>query len=686
MLVKVEGFNFQSWSKLEYVVERGVCLIDGFNADDQRSEGSGKSAIFNAMCWCAYGKIPKKEVNIDDVIREGEKTCSVSLTFEDGFSITRIRKSGANDLFYTLLGDGEEHRAANAVATQKEIIQHLGISYEGFTQTIYQSQALQSRFVQANQEDKMKVLTEIIELSIFDRAKKEAQERSKAETTKKGRLEHALEILEVERGTLDSNILVEEEKKKRAEDKHKFVAHKLDQQLILVEQRIAAATSEIERSVEFHRERGETLGGNLKAAQEQLAELLEVRGRLVVEVTALNKQIFTPDKTLSLINTLAETQLALKSIDKDIITRARMLKEISYYRDSYKVEKEKLIPLQEFLKNPIDVCPTCGTNLGKVDPAHAENEIKKIKVTLERYAKSAKEILEGLPKIEGKVELLNKEVELKVVVAKAEGVRTSLFAKELMVSANEKAITSSRKSIQEDEMKIDVHNEIKLPKIEEVLAPLNDERSILVSDITKHKQSPLDWTDEALKQYRKAKVLAHKKVVSLFAEVATLSGLIRDLDVLKTGFRDVKSYIFEGLLQELNFKINQYLEKLFDVSVSLFFEREGSVIKTDITINGVLRKSGLLSGGQNKRVSLAVDLALNDLIASRRGSKWGILILDEYFTGLGEESLLICLELLQEISQPILIIEHNTTLKAIVEQTFCVLLEDGVTRAVESLD
>jgi DNA repair exonuclease SbcCD ATPase subunit len=90
---------------------------------------------------------------------------------------------------------------------------------------------------------------------------------------------------------------------------------------------------------------------------------------------------------------------------------------------------------------------------------------------------------------------------------------------------------------------------------------------------------------------------------------------------------------------------------------------------------------GLLSGGQFRRFSLAIDLALSDMVSSRKTSKLNILILDEYFKDLSETSMEKCLDLLKSRKSPVVIIEHNSIFKNIVDNVFFVELQGGTSVA-----
>ena len=157
--------------------------------------------------------------------------------------------------------------------------------------------------------------------------------------------------------------------------------------------------------------------------------------------------------------------------------------------------------------------------------------------------------------------------------------------------------------------------------------------------------------------------------------------VFKRLGTLKTGYKEIKSFVFNTVLNELSHKTNNYLIQLFEVPISIKFTNENMKIQTKITIDGSERSLGLLSGGQFRRVSLAVDLSLSDIISNRKGSRINLLIMDEYFKDLSEQSMEKCLKLLESLKKPTILIEHNSIFKSIVDNVFEVELTDGVSHA-----
>jgi DNA repair exonuclease SbcCD ATPase subunit len=155
------------------------------------------------------------------------------------------------------------------------------------------------------------------------------------------------------------------------------------------------------------------------------------------------------------------------------------------------------------------------------------------------------------------------------------------------------------------------------------------------------------------------------------------------LEILYKGFKDIKVHIFNSLLNEITIKTNTYLQKLFEVDVNIQFINDNNKIQTILKYDGEERGLGLLSGGQFRRVALASDLALSEIVNKRNGNKFNLKILDEVFKDLSEESMTKCLKLLQSLNIRTILIEHNSIFKPIVDQVYKVRLENGVSQLYE---
>lgn len=155
--------------------ESGLVLIEGFDYDTGRANGAGKSAIFNALSFALYDKIPRK-ITKSEILRKGAKKASVEVTVHTAtgdYTVERTRPSGVT---YSKNGSTID-------ISQEEFEKILGINYDQFLTTVYNAQDSQDRFVFLNDRSKKEFLLNIMNLGNFNEYKKNiVQEITKLDT------------------------------------------------------------------------------------------------------------------------------------------------------------------------------------------------------------------------------------------------------------------------------------------------------------------------------------------------------------------------------------------------------------------------------------------------------------------------------------------------------------------------
>lgn len=631
MITRLIAKNFLSWKELDIEFKNGVTLIDGWNEDDQTSEGSGKSSILNAIAWGLYGKIPK-DANIDDVIKEGQKTCAVRIFFDCGASVIRSRKPNELD-FLTQIGTEQFQsvKGKDAKETQNFIEGFIGLSFDTFCQTVYFAQNYNKKFITSNQEEKGKILSEIQDLNVFDKARKECVQLLKKEESTLFELKHALDILQKDKELVQKDIYNEELKISHARQQR-------DQKIESIESQVSLCTAELYK---YNSELTE-----LKMAANEFKHDQDLEDSLRIQINEISNKQTSLVKQRTEIEKLIERKLSLESQGKRTAERYKRVSE----------DKQKCI---DFLKNPTKNCPTCGTKLDNFDVSHVERDLVEAEQTL-------KSLLEELTYISSELETpIPTFDELSNDIKELTKTQAELSTKLNTVTNNKKTMLSIGAKLSEIEKYIDNRNErIRSLNLElKTIPELNTDETVI-----KTLQNKLAFIDGGI-QSTTTLILDKNKYVS-------------QLSNLKDGFKEIKSFVFNTVLNEVNARVQKYLVNLFEVPISVYFKNDDMKINTEVKFNGIDRSLGLLSGGQFRRVSLAVDLALSDVITSRKGAKIGVLILDEYFKDLSESSMEKCLNLLENRGQPVLLIEHNSIFKNIVNNSIMVKLQDG-TSSVE---
>jgi len=138
----------------------GLILYEGWNLDDNRANGAGKSAIFNAISFAIYEKIPRK-ITKSEILRKGAKEgyCKVNIRANNHiYSVKRCRPTSV-----------EYYIDGNIVSiTQEEFEEKIGFSYEQFLITMYTAQNTQQKFIFLNDSGKKDFILALMKLTTFN--------------------------------------------------------------------------------------------------------------------------------------------------------------------------------------------------------------------------------------------------------------------------------------------------------------------------------------------------------------------------------------------------------------------------------------------------------------------------------------------------------------------------------------
>lgn len=164
-----------------------------------------------------------------------------------------------------------------------------------------------------------------------------------------------------------------------------------------------------------------------------------------------------------------------------------------------------------------------------------------------------------------------------------------------------------------------------------------------------------------------------------------------DLSFSRTG---IQNFLLEGVLQELQLKTANFLELLSSGTLRLILNptrpsksKQGPTLeRIDKTVE-VWAKSGFvsrslksLSGGEQRRVALALSLAFSELGSERSSTRSNMLVLDEPFQHLDLEGCQRATALLKSLQfrTILLVSQAYDSGTAGIERTDCVVKKDGV--------
>jgi DNA repair exonuclease SbcCD ATPase subunit len=176
-LVDIHIKNFLSIKDAQIDFPKGIISVIGQNKDvaGSNSNGSGKSALFDAISWVLFGQT-LRPIDKDSVVRRGTEEAQVELIFEsDGMGYLINRKRGKdNALAFYSVPDSDLHKAIELTGstlsiTQDKINAVLGMDYKTFLAVATFDLDIM-RFARATDKEQKEILERILNLEIYGKA------------------------------------------------------------------------------------------------------------------------------------------------------------------------------------------------------------------------------------------------------------------------------------------------------------------------------------------------------------------------------------------------------------------------------------------------------------------------------------------------------------------------------------
>ena len=151
------------------------------------------------------------------------------------------------------------------------------------------------------------------------------------------------------------------------------------------------------------------------------------------------------------------------------------------------------------------------------------------------------------------------------------------------------------------------------------------------------------------------------------------------------------AYVVDSIIDRFNDKVSQYVSLVWPNATYLlqsYKENKSGDIKAkfsdQLTIQGIERSIGSLSGGELRCLSLAVDFAIIDVVETTFGISINPIILDEPFEALDSLNRERVIEVLETLSadRQILVVDHASESKAMFSSIIRVEKKDGISLIV----
>jgi len=673
--LKMKNFFSHKDSEIDFSMFNSALLIGNTEGDYSKSNGSGKSAIFEAILWCLFNK--SRASMMDDIIRWGEKTCSVDLEFSHNdvkYLVTRARNrvnSTSSVEFFVSNKDGgwENISCSTSGDTNLKIEELIKLDYKTFINSVYFRQNDISEFAESDPSKKKEILKSIVDISRWDDYEKGARKKVRDINSECKVLRGAVSDYDdvVERLS-EAALQIKEAEKNTASLKGKYQSitdeiASLDSKYIVLKKSLDTDTYDrviedlkklnlekesLEKKIITIKEAVKTYGENKASLEKDVVSLnLKLSGRSVIpledgKIEALRTKLihFKAKKSSSqeVIKTLDEREILVgecytceQPISDEVHSKLKC--DHDNKRDHYAAQlleaNDKILSLEEQLESSISI---------------------------EKENKDVTKIVSETDSVQYKLNLIKDSLKREVDALNLSDDKLSQL---LFKIKNNMDILESIKNDDFQSLRVKLKN----------LKKDRDEVKALISEQDKEagrlaeRHSVLSQRESKMQKDKK-KILKKLKRASLFEKLGKMFG--------KGG---IQTILLDFVIEDLEDAANGILASICNepAVIVLDTQRPGadgvSIIETlDLKVrkDGHLQNFKSLSGGEKFRISLALRVALSDISSRYGGSSLEFLLLDEVNSPLdryGVETLFVSVIKSLEDRYKILVITHDESLK-----------------------
>lgn len=634
-LLYAKAKNFLSYKEVSLDLNQGMCLIEGWNHDENSSNGAGKTAALDILSFGIFDEVPR-DLKIDEIINEQEgKDCQTEVGFKLNGSTYQIFKTRKpNDAY--IIKDGVELPRGKDLKETREMIQKLiKLDYQTFINSIYLSQGGKSEFIALTDVEKQKILTEVLDLSIFDDGYKIASQQIKELDQGFSKIQAEIGHLQGKAVEINAEIAQLQVRSNGFEHEKKKVITQKNAELITISGEIDI----IKTQIEYHRVHSTFADVKPLDITQEMKQIEDLKQKLQLQ-----------DQVNTLLNQASQNIFALNSEIQTLNTKK-----------------------QKFLSKKEGDCSECGQT---VTGAHLKQEVDKFNILV-------------LEKSNNKVQHEEQYNQYKVVQDKLKDLQQQKQTLESQIYQMQMQHQSELFAI--DQKKMSIKNEIS--KHEHSINYKIQQYQNLEKEVqywsTKTNEYDQIIAEKQVKFEQCSIEIKQKQEYLNTIEVA-----MRKYSVLKDMYKNIKYFVFSNMVERLNSNIKSYLDTLFNCSIQVELNTETTNTKgeikqkfqTEIYKNGQKRSYNSLSGGEKQRVKLATSFAFADVLSTRSTNSFNILFLDEILgEGLDSEGAAKVVDLLEQIKKEknIFIIDHHEYVKVLVDKVIKVEKKDGISTLLQ---
>jgi DNA repair exonuclease SbcCD ATPase subunit len=643
-LYELHASDFGPYETLHLPLHKqGLVWIGGVNKDTDAadSNGSGKSTLFKALVWGLYGDSIDGEKG-DGVIRSGAKKAVVKVVMVDGkgerWEIVRQRLKGSPRTVL-IKPDGKAFEGSKT-ETQERIVRMVGLDFKAFKNTVLYGQNDSARFAhpKTKDADRKEMLHRILNTELLERCYSKAKESAKKRRVDNRERENKLDIL---RAAVDEHDVSGLDREREGYERQRSVKAK------------------------EHADLARRFRDRAKELMRQADEGLEFPDTAIIKKSILSKgeEIALAEKASS------EAELLAKNLDvllEEVLTLDRL-------KHGAISERDEASRQLRMLKG--NNCPTCTAPL---DEGASLEYIKGLK----GKKRIAEEKLKEVEKNAKKSEVARDKLRAKYDKIESKASRLPELMRD-QAKLNAK-LADVKLEIAEAENRTNELRTAAKGLVEQARSELKAAKEV--------KQAKNPYVEQLEKA--KARVAECKsKIAKLEKEIIEGNKELSYYEFWVKGFSNqgLPSYILDAVMPHITERTNYYLETLSDGDIAMEFSTQRELksakgeMRDEIDIRWEIEGENMYppSGGQLKKMEVATDLALMDLVSVNEGGNLDLLMMDEVLDGLDVEGCSRVLLLLQKLRAKrgtIFVVSHESRMAEAFEKGIFAVKDGGITR------
>lgn len=597
-LLKASIENFLIIKKAEVPLDaKALVLVLGYSIDGGQadSNGVGKSSLFEAICWCLYGKT-YKGISHDDVVNnrcKGGTRVELSLVIDDEtLTVIRHRKHSKhkNKL---LIFKGDKNVTPFSQKDAEIVLESLlPLSYNAFKHVCYFGQGMADKFLALNDSGRKHLLEELLGMEAYTSAEKRAKLVCKEFTNRNIRLAGKKEVLERNIEAEEAKLVAFESSKAESVAEINKQRGALDKDLDTLEVSVLTA----ETQLEVRGKRKDLFSDQLEDAQTELKDLERKESRLESKKMESTVTLCALKRTMKKVSELQQCSECEQEVPEDhtLARLAELQKEVEEHDLATNGIQHKLDELETPITDQVELVEALEAKLESIDVVTPLIELNRTKGLIKR----------------------NKEI------------RGELALREAAITAPSQGLREALQASQEDLVVVD---------------------------------------DEL------AQIALEKPYYDFWEKGFSTTG--------------VRSLLLDDVITYLNSRINHHSRAISDGEISIQLAPQTKLKSGDLREKMSVKASTggagykAASGGQQRRMDLAVHFALSDLTSTITGHRVNLLICDEVLDCIDETGTDAILSMLEEKTRremTVFLIDHTDAVKDNVNKILVVSQENGV--------